>query len=217
MENWKKFIIEQQKDINTDGDTMRDSRYPPSEEKKEILIAGDSIATGMTVAAQNKKIINEPQCDGPKAWYGSCSTATAHGGKTSEWTIKKLKKFFNSKKNETDDSGLQKLMIVSVGTNDGIQWAKKNLTHRYNPEKCIENIKKIQQLGSSRGYKVRFKLIGPLYRRVRWESRFNMFSETVNKVIMKYNYFDASGVSHADFVHPSRVGSIELLERALVD
>ena len=227
MENWNKFLSEQQEDasleanqeedINTDGEEMGDSGYPPSEEKKEILIVGDSIATGIIVAAQNKKLINEPQCGGPRAWYGSCSTATAHGGKTAEWTIKQLNKFFNSKKNEAGDSGLQKLMIVSAGTNDGIQWAKKNLTHRYNPEKCIENIKKIQQLGSSKGYKVKFKLIGPLYRRVRWGDRFNIFAKTVNKIIMEYSYFDASGVSHADFVHPSRAGSRELLERALVD
>lgn len=200
MENWRKHISEE-------------SQLP----SQEVLIVGDSIAAGMIIAAHKHGFVDEPQCKGKHYW--SCVTKTAKGGTSAKWARIKLDNYINAANKDTpSESGPQreKIMIVSTGTNDALAWAKKKQMKRYNPENCINEINKIASTAQSAGYKVFFKLLGPITPKNKiLKERFDFFAAEVNKVIAKYDNFSAEGVAYSDFVHPSRSGSESLIKKVL--
>ena len=180
----------------------------------EILIVGDSIAAAMVVAAHKLGFVNEPQCKGKRYW--DCVTATAKGGTTSKWARRKLSDYIDTA-SQQEEQPHKKTMIVSTGTNDALAWARRKQMKSFTPEKCVKEINKIASIAQSAGYKVIFKLLGPITPKDRGiKKRFDSFATEVNKVIVKYNNFSAEGVDYSDYVHPSPAGSEELVRKALL-
>lgn len=180
-----------------------------------LLIVGDSIATGMTVAAANQGIINQPQCKG--SWYGKCETAVAKGGLTAQQIKTRLSSYLSSAQSKSAKPGK---LILSAGTNDAIAYAKG--VGSYTPQKTSALIDQIISMAT--GYQVIVKTIGPVNsatktgKNTNFVTKYNEFAGEVNKHIQsKYKTFSGAEVPFAanDFIHPSKTGSAQLLARAI--
>ncbi len=180
-----------------------------------LLIVGDSIATGMTVAAANQGIINQPQCKG--SWYGKCETAVAKGGLTALQIKTRLSSYLANSQSKSAKPGK---LILSAGTNDAIAYAKG--VGNYTPQKTSALIDQIISMAT--GYQVIVKTIGPVNpatktgKNTNFVTKYNEFAEEVNKHIQsKYKTFSGAEVPFAanDFIHPSKAGSAQLLARAI--
>ena len=156
--------------------------------------------------------------------------------------LQRLKTFFDTRQGGTHTK--KKIMIISAGTNDALGnsgWGKhatggygKNRNLSLTAKLAIKNIDKIVLLAKTHGYEVKVMSINPIYQGKTTEKintkndfndkekskNYNNFIKKVNEHISsKYSTFNfKSGgeqVEMLDNIHPSTVGSGQLLSNAM--
>ena len=216
------FVNDTDKPFTPFGDEI-DKEMKPSK-SLDTLAVGDSIATEIMVAGDSVAV-------GLKN-AGAKSVQGATIGGTHTWQILRN---LGSKLPALQEQKSKKILYVSAGVNDALAYAitsgAKRATQNglprgmpsqpfFTPEITSKEIDKIATLAKSKGYDIKFRLVGPAPFKGNTNSgmgtidpsRFNEFSQKVNSHMASrgYSTFATNVAMRSDGIHPTRGGYISL-------